>query len=113
MSGGTLLLALYIPDADPTVIDPDALADEIADAINDQQVPHGSYGLLSPVEVSAIPGPQWVTAESLARLRVAADTDLVLAVRDILSETDGTTVSFSVSKSLHRLQAAVDAVAPA
>lgn len=66
---GTLLLALYMPDADPTTADPDAIADDIADVVTAHVE---LYDNLTAAEVSAIPGPQWVTAESLARLRDAA-----------------------------------------
>jgi hypothetical protein len=45
--------------------DPDSLADDIAWSVNQD-------GRLGQVEVGAIPGPQWLTPETLVNLLVAA-----------------------------------------
>lgn len=61
--GATLLLALHFPDADPTLIDPDALADQVADAATD------SLNTGAAVEVNALPVPQWLSPGALSAVR--------------------------------------------
>jgi hypothetical protein len=74
----TLLLALYMPDDgfDPNLdFDPDDSADGLVAIINEERrrnaIEAGRPDWYRPVTVSAIPAPQWVTADSLAKLRAA------------------------------------------
>lgn len=62
-----LFLALNFPGVDPTTIDPDDLADDIASALN-EGLAHDSGRIM----VSGIPSPQWLTPATLANLRAAA-----------------------------------------
>jgi hypothetical protein len=66
--GATLFFALWIPGA-MTDADPDMCADVFARIINEERIRNGGLG--REVEVSAIPAPQWLTSETLARLRSA------------------------------------------
>lgn len=70
MSGATLLLALWIPDANPAALDPDEVANELVGVINER---YAAHWLLSTVEVSPTPAPQWLTAGALARLYESAN----------------------------------------
>lgn len=67
-TGATLLFALHFPDIDPTAVDPDALADDIVQVLNDDQIDG-----FAEAEVSALPAPSWLDAKTLARLSAAAD----------------------------------------
>lgn len=65
----TLFLALTIPDV-PASWDADDLADHLARLLTDaRQIEGASEGR---VMVNGIPGPQWLTAKTLANLRAAA-----------------------------------------
>lgn len=64
----TLFLALSVPGADPDVLDPDDVADRLAAMLNLDV----KRRLDDRIMVNAIPSPQWLTAETLANLRVAA-----------------------------------------
>jgi hypothetical protein len=63
-----LFLALAFPGLDPATTDPDALADDIAAAVNESFAADSGQ-----VMVSGIPGPQWLTPQTLDNLRKAAN----------------------------------------
>lgn len=79
----TLLVALSLPGDGWTDQDPDDIADVLVAIINEERVRNGGVDAaddeagfdrpeVEPVMVSAIPAPQWLTAEALANLRAAA-----------------------------------------
>lgn len=66
--GATFLFAVWVPDATHD-LDPDVTADEFVYMLNQQRMKAGGTDHFKPVEVSAIPAPQWVTPETMDRLR--------------------------------------------
>jgi hypothetical protein len=76
LPGATLLLALYIPRADRET-NPDQIVDELVAMINEERQRIADeadwHDYYRPIEVSAIPSPQWVTPESLRALRAAVN----------------------------------------
>ena len=85
-SGATLLLAIYIPGHMPDLQPDDAelYADVFVGVVNEERVRNGGADevgfdtpAVEPVEVSAIPAPQWLTPETLARLREPRATALL------------------------------------
>lgn len=73
----TILIAFLLPDdkGDWTEVEADDIADGFRDIINDEWERNAASrpGYYTPCEISAIPAPQWVTAESLRDLRSAGD----------------------------------------
>ena len=72
----TLLIAFVVPFHEGDEIDdidPDIMADEFALMVNEDRQRNaddaGRPDYFLPVEVSAIPAPQWVTSETMQRLR--------------------------------------------
>lgn len=64
--GASLFFALHVPGLDPATVDPDEIADDFAACINEGMA-HDSGAIM----VSGIPGPQWLTSDTLANLRKA------------------------------------------
>lgn len=73
----TLLVAFVLPEdkGEWTEVEPDDIADGFRDIINEEWERNAASrpGYYTPCEISAIPAPQWVTAESLQRLRDCGD----------------------------------------
>lgn len=64
-----LFLTLMIPGADDT-LDPDMLADELVTMLNEAREANG--GPYGRIMLGLLPAPQWLTPETLANLRAAA-----------------------------------------
>lgn len=69
----TILIAFLLPDdkGDWTEVEADDIADGFRDIINEEWERNAASrpGYHTPCQISAIPAPQWVTAESLVNLR--------------------------------------------
>ena len=63
----TLLVAVYVANADHEAKDPDDLASDLVDSLNG-----GHTTASSPFIVGGIPAPQWLTPATLANLRANA-----------------------------------------
>lgn len=73
----TLLVAFVLPEdkGEWTEVEPDDIADGFRDIINEEWERNAASrpGYYTPCEISGIPAPQWLTAESLRTLRSAGE----------------------------------------
>lgn len=78
----TILIAFVLPGdkGEWTEVEADDIADGFRDIINEEWERNGASrpGYYAPCEISGIPAPQWVTAESLRTLRAAPEMESAL-----------------------------------